>query len=117
MSDSNENEINPEEVFFEIPVEIKEAMQIFISFLTANFAYEDGIDEVEFKVLRESVTDGIYESGHLPIMERNNIAITGNDFFNAACILMTDMLYNATSGNISQAQEVLRKVGLAVLDS
>jgi len=50
MSDSNENEINPEEVFFEIPIEIKEAMQIFISFLTANFAYEDGIDEIEFKI-------------------------------------------------------------------
>jgi len=50
-------------------------------------------------------------------MERNNIAISGNDFFNAACILMTDMLYNATSGNIPKAQDVLQQVGLAVLDS
>jgi hypothetical protein len=110
MSDSYEEQV-------ELPQEIIEAMQIFISFLTANFAYEDGVDEVEFKMLRESVTDGIFMSAHVPMMERNNIGISGNDFFNAACILMTDMLYNATSGNISEAQEVLRRVGLAVLDS
>ena len=33
-----------------VPIEIREAMQIFISFLTANFSYEDGIDEVDFKI-------------------------------------------------------------------
>ena len=108
MQDSNEYEVV-------LPDEIKEAMQIYISFLTANFAYEEGIDEVEFKAFRESVTDGIFMSGDVPIMERNNKGITGNDFFNAACIMMTDMLYNATSGNIPQAQQVLRDMGLAVV--
>ena len=33
-----------------VPTEIREAMQIFISFLTANFSYEDGIDEIDFKM-------------------------------------------------------------------
>ncbi len=100
-----------------VPEEIKEAMQIFISFLTANFSYEDGIDEVEFKQFRESITDGIFGTAELPMMQRNNIGISGNDFFNAACILMTDMLYNATSGNILDAQKVLREMGMAVVDS
>ena len=100
-----------------VPIEIREAMQIFISFLTANFSYEDGIDEVDFKMFRESITDGIFGTAELPMMERNNIGISGNDFFNAACILMTDMLYNATSGNILEAQKVLREMGMAVIDS
>ena len=50
-------------------------------------------------------------------MERNGIEITGNDLFNAACILMTDLLYNATSGNNEVVKEVLRDVGLAVVNS
>jgi len=100
-----------------VPNEIREAMQIYISFLTANFSYEEGIDEVEFKMFRESITDRIFGTAELPIMERNNIGISGNDFFNAACILMTDMLYNATSGNILDAQNVLREMGMAVVDS
>lgn len=108
MPDSNENEIS-------FPPAIKEAMQTYIAFLTANFAYEDGIDEIEFKAFRESVIDAYYLSGDVPIMERNDVGMTGNDFFNAACIMMTDMLYNATSGNISKAQEVLREMGLAVV--
>ena len=68
-------------------------------------------------MFRESITDGIFGTAELPMMERNNIGISGNDFFNAACILMTDMLYNATSGNILEAQKVLREMGMAVVDS
>ena len=99
-----------------VPTEIREAMQIFISFLTANFSYEVGLDEIDFKMFRESITDGIFGTAELPMMERNNIGISGNDFFNAACILMTDMLYNATSGDILEAQKVLRQMGMAVID-
>jgi hypothetical protein len=100
----------------EIPPPLKEAMQTYISFLTANFAYDE-LEEIEFRTLRESILDGFFITGDEPVMARNNIPITGNDLFNAACILMTDLLYNATSGNNKDVQEVLRTVGLAVVNS
>lgn len=109
MSDKNNYEI-------EIPLPLKEAMQTYISFLTANFAYDE-VEEIEFKALRESIVDAMFLQGDLAVIKRNGIEITGNDLFNAACILMTDLLYNATSGNNEVVKEVLRDVGLAVVNS
>ena len=51
------------------------------------------------------------------MMQRNNIGISGNDLFNAACIMMTDMLYNATSGDIPKARELLNEMGMAVVEA
>ena len=51
------------------------------------------------------------------MMQRNMVGITGNDLFNAACIMMTDMLYNATGGDIPKAQELLKEMGMAVVKS
>jgi hypothetical protein len=110
MSSQDDNEIA-------LPIEIKEAMQIFISFLTANFAFGNEIDDIDFKMIRESITDEFIDTGTVPVMIRNGTAISGNDFFNASCIMMTDMLYNATSGNMEQAQEVLKELGIAVVNS
>lgn len=109
MSDKNNYEI-------EIPLPLKEAMQTYISFLTANFAYDE-VEEIEFRALRESIVDAMFLQGDLAVIKRNGIEITGNDLFNAACILMTDLLYNATSGNNEVVKEVLRDVGLAVVNS
>ena len=107
---------NQDDHEIEIPIQLKEAMQTYISFLTANFAYDE-VEEVEFRMLRESIIDAMFLQGDLAVMERNGIEITGNDLFNAACILMTDLLYNATSGNNEVVKEVLRDVGLAVVNS
>ena len=42
---------NQDDHQIEIPIQIKEAMQTYISFLTANFAYDE-VEEVEFRMLR-----------------------------------------------------------------
>ena len=111
MSSEEYNEI------VDMPIGIKEAMQIYISFLTANFTYEDEIDQVEFAMFRGTITDGLFDTQHIPMMQRNMVGITGNDLFNAACIMMTDMLYNATGGDIPKAQELLKEMGMAVVKS
>ena len=111
MSSEEYNEI------IEMPESIKEAIQVYISFLTANFAYDEDIDQAEFAMFRETITDGLFETQHLPMMQRNNIGISGNDLFNAACIMMTDMLYNATSGDIPKARELLNEMGMAVVEA
>jgi len=109
MSDKNDNEVVP------IPLAIKEGMQIYVSFLTANFSFPEEIDHVAMSQFRETITDSLFDTQHLPIMERNNVGITGNDLFNAACILMTEMLYNYVDGDILQAQEVLQEMGMVLV--
>ena len=111
MSSEEYNEI------VDMPDSLKEAIQIYISFLTANFAYDEEIDQAEFAMFRETITDGLFDTQHLPMMQRNNIGISGNDLFNAACIMMTDMLYNATSGDIPKARELLEQMGMAVVEA
>ena len=111
MSSEEYNEI------VEMPDSLKEAIQIYISFLTANFAYDEDIDQAEFQMFRETITDGLFDTQHLPMIQRNNIGISGNDLFNAACIMMTDMLYNATSGDIPKARELLEQMGMAVVEA
>ena len=111
MSSEEYHEIN------EMPESIKQALQVYISFLTANFSYDDDIDAAEFALFRETITDGLFDTQHLPMMQRNNIGISGNDLFNAACIMMTDMLYNATSGDIPEARKLLEQMGMAVVEA